>query len=301
MIQIVRNGRWVGVIVVFIFFAAGCGSQNAASVSEDVLDMGEAAAPVQGDSDDAITVDVGEAETGKQNAFDMLWNDLWTLPDVIVQTDKEIIGEGDNLAWLLMAGGGSIALRSSGADDSSANSFSYHRSISQDMDKIIDLLGGPGFHFAATGLWYLSSAGSGDIAGKQRSWTMMKALSVTGATTLGLKLIVNDDTPNGKRLAWPSGHTSSSFTVASVLDELYGPEVGIPAYLGAGVVGWRMMDSGDHWASDVLFGGLLGYIVGHHIASGDKELEIAGFEVLPYTGINDQGRPTTGVSFVKYF
>jgi len=83
---------------------------------------------------------------------------------------------------------------------------------------------------------------------------MLKALSVTGFTTMALKVARDNDCPNGSPLAWPSGHTSSSFTVAAVLDEWYGPEVGIPAYLGAGFVGYRMMESGDHWPSDVLFG-----------------------------------------------
>jgi hypothetical protein len=38
-----------------------------------------------------------------------------------------------------------------------------------------------------------------------------------------------------------------------------------------------MMDSHDHWASDVLFGGTLGYIVGHTVAGKHKQLELAGF------------------------
>ena len=50
------------------------------------------------------------------------------------------------------------------------------------------------------------------------------------------------------------GYKLHSFTVASVLDEQYGPKVGIPAYLVASFVGFRMMDAGDHWLSDVLFG-----------------------------------------------
>ena len=51
-----------------------------------------------------------------------------------------------------------------------------------------------------------------------------------------------------------------SFTVAAVLDDCtagWGFRIS-----GGGVRGYRMMDSGDHWASDVLFGAVLGYIVG---------------------------------------
>jgi hypothetical protein len=62
------------------------------------------------------------------------------------------------------------------------------------------------------------------------------------------------------------GHTASSVAVASVLHELYGLKVGLLAYAVASVVAWRMMDEGDHWASDVLFGATLGWVIGHTVA-----------------------------------
>ncbi len=226
-------------------------------------------------------------------------SDAWKLPVIIVDETVEIARDKDYVPLLLLAGGGSIALHADGVDDKIADNFDKP-SLNGEVDKITDLLGGPGIHFAATGLWYLIAEDNGDLAGKEHAWTMLKALSVTGATTLGLKMIRNNETPNGKPLAWPSGHTSSSFTVAAVLDELYGPEVGIPAYLGAGFVGYRMMDSGDHWASDVLFGAVLGYIVGHHIAGKHIELELGGFEVVPYTStLYDEN--VLGISLVKNF
>ena len=127
---------------------------------------------------------------------------------------------------------------------------------------------------------------------------MMTALSITGLTTLGLKAAVNNEQPNQEMgYAWPSGHTASSFTVASVLDEFYGPQIGIPAYAAAGFVGYRMMDAGDHWASDVLFGGVLGWVVGHTVAGKHKQLEVAGFEVTPY--FSESG--ANGIALVRQF
>lgn len=229
-----------------------------------------------------------------------LYTDLWTLPGTIVTETKEIVSIPNNALLLLAAGGGSIALHASGADWKVAQNFENRGNLNHDVDKLGDYLGGPGQHFAAAGIWYLTSANAGDQFNKDRSWTMIKALSVTGATTLGLKIMRSNKTPNGKSLAWPSGHTSSSFTVASVLDEFYGPEVGIPAYIGASFVGYRMMDSGDHWASDVLFGGVLGYLVGHHIAGNDESGKIAGFDLMPMT-ILETGEPATGLMLVKQF
>ncbi|OHB61977.1 MAG: hypothetical protein A2167_06740 [Planctomycetes bacterium RBG_13_46_10] len=206
----------------------------------------------------------------------------------------------NNLMLLLMAGGGSIAMHDR-ADDRIAGHFERHRAISRDLDKLVDLTGGPGIHFAATGLWYYIAANDKNEISKQRSLAMIRALGVTNITTLILKGIVNNHTPNGKSLAWPSGHTASSFCVASVLDEFYGPKIGVPAYLFAGFVGYRMMDSGDHWASDVLFGGVLGYVVGHSIAGEHKKVELAGFDVQPLVTTTQSGGTATGILLSKQF
>jgi len=230
----------------------------------------------------------------------LLWNDVWTLPEVVIEETGEMALKPGNCLLLLAAGAGSIAMHNSGADAKVAKNFANRGNLNRDVDKIGDYMGGPGQHFAASGLWYLLSASAGDELNKDRSWTMIKALSVTGATTLGLKIIRGNDCPNGKSLAWPSGHTSSSFTVAAVLDEFYGPEVGIPAYIGASFVGYRMMDAGDHWASDVLFGGVLGYLVGHHVAGKDEAARIAGFDLVPLTML-ETGEPATGLMLVRRF
>ncbi len=127
---------------------------------------------------------------------------------------------------------------------------------------------------------------------------MITALSVNSLATAGLKAIRDDETPFGNRWAWPSGHTSSSFTVASVLDEFYGHKVGYPAYAAASLVGLRMMDKEDHWASDVVFGAVLGWVIGHTIAGKHKSLEIADIEIIPYT--NPQ-TGTIGINLTKRF
>ena len=128
---------------------------------------------------------------------------------------------------------------------------------------------------------------------------MLSALAITDSAAFGLKLVVNTERPNGDDFSFPSAHTASSFCVASVLDEYYGPQVGIPAYIGAALVGWRMMDSHDHWASDVLFGGTLGYIVGHTVAGKHKQLELAGFQIQPLVSFDTH--PASGLCLVKRF
>ena len=228
------------------------------------------------------------------------WQDAKTFPKITLDDAKKTYFNGNNLMLILMAGGGSIALHDSHADSKIADNFEDHRSLPKDLDNITDMAGNPGIHFAATGIWYWMAASKKDDLNVQRSWVMMRALAVTGATSLMLKGIVNNHAPNGFGYAWPSGHTASSFCVASVLDEFYGPKIGIPAYVLAGFVGYRMMDSGDHWASDVLFGGVLGYVVGHAIAGENKQLDVAGFAVQPLvTTLHDS--PSAGIALAKEF
>jgi hypothetical protein len=250
-----------------------------------------------------IALPVFSAEPNDSNKYvpatgDIL-KDAKVFPKAAWDDAKRTYFNGNNLLLLLLAGGGSIALHDSGVDDKAAEHFDKHRSIPHDLDNFTDIAGNPGIHFAATGVWYAIASQKKDDLNVQRSWIMMRALAVTGATTLALKGIVHNHTPNGFNYAWPSGHTASSFTVASVLDEFYGPKIGIPAYLGAGFVGYRMMDSGDHWASDVLFGGVLGYVVGHTIA-GEYKLDLAGFKVRPLVSNMHDG-PTAGIVLAKDF
>jgi hypothetical protein len=201
----------------------------------------------------------------------------------------------------LIAGGASVAMHNEPSDksidDKIADHFENHK-LPDDLSNATYAVGNPGTHFALAGVWYGLAAANKDDLNKQRAFTMLTALSITGASTMALKLAVNNHSPNGESLAWPSGHTSSSFTVASVLDEFYGPEVGYPAYAVAGFIGYRMMAAGDHWASDVLFGGVLGWVVGHTVAGKEKQLKVAGFEIVPaYLG----DYPAGGITLVRKF
>ena len=263
-----RNGSWLRIVCAGLILTGGCANQ-----ANDLSQKGD--------------------------WFESAKSDFSKWPDRIAEDSKESFLKTDNAIALLLAGGASIAMHNTDADDNLAENFERHRAFKGFADESLNVIGCPGTHFAVTGLWYALSAENQDEFNKERAWTMMTALSITGITTLGLKAIRDNDSPNGKNWAWPSGHTSSSFAVASVLDEFYGPKVGIPAYGLASVVAWRMMDTGDHWASDVVFGATLGWVVGHTVAGKHKKLEIAGFEVLPYTG-GTYG-PAAGISLVKRF
>jgi hypothetical protein len=216
--------------------------------------------------------------------FDSLGERLFELPDFITSQADDVYLRADNFTALALAGTASIVMNNNGADERLAEEeFEDHSKLSHGFDEFLYNLGSPATHFGAAGVWYVMSASRDDTENMEKSWTMVKALSMTGFMTAGLKFARGNDTPNGKDLAWPSGHTSSSFAVAACLDEMYGPEVGVPAYIAAGAVGWRMMQAGDHWGSDVVFGAVLGYVTGKTIAGGDKDMwKVGRFEAMPY-------------------
>ena len=138
--------------------------------------------------------------------------------------------------------------------------------------------------FAAAGVLWLGSALAKDVKQHEVAKTLTEALAVNGATTLLLKFAANTRAPDDEPYAWPSGHTSSAFTVAAVLNEYYGPLVGIPSLALAGLVGYQRIDSRVHDFSDVVFGGMLGYIIGTSIARDEKAQfpELFGMNVVPY-------------------
>ncbi len=224
--------------------------------------------------------------------------DLAHFPCQLSEGFVQSVSSIENVTALLLAGSASVAMHNGTADADIADHFQRHEEFTEQGEKTLDVIGSQYLHIGTTLLWYTAGAYTGDDLNRQHALTMLTALGVNSATTIGLKAIRQNDRPNGKSWAWPSAHTSSSFTVASVLYEIYGPQIGIPCLGLAGLVGYRMMDSGDHWASDVVFGATLGWVVGHTIAR-HKVPEIAGFQVLPYT--TQTSIPVTGLCLRKTF
>ena len=291
------NGLWIRLLCAGLVFAAGCASPATKTREQSANVEVESESP-RPESAQPIT-DEKDSEPRKHLWYEAAKEDLRKWPKRLIADSKESFLRSDNMTALLLAGGASIVMHNTHADTNIERHFDKHPSLHGFEDEALNVLGHPMTHFVAGSAWYFLSAQNEDDFNRQRAWTMRTALSLTWVATTGLKLARNNETPNGKDYAWPSGHTSSSFTVASVLDEFYGPKVGIPAYIAASAVAYRMMDTGDHWASDVVFGATLGWIVGHTVAGRHKKLEIAGFDVVPYVGSTEES--TVGVGFLKQF
>jgi hypothetical protein len=313
-----RNRVWLAFFYAGLILVAGCAAPIERSTGGGLFGPGPcrtggsigAANPVRNKPADTSSLNPAAISNGANQSQSppekWLWlesakADLATLPDRFIEDSKDTFLRADNMTALLLAGGASVIMHNDGADKNIAEHFARHKTFNGFADESLYTIGNLPTHFAAAGLWYAISAENQDEINKQRALTMITALSVTGVVTTGLKAIRDNETPNDRSWAWPSGHTSSSFTVASVLDEFYGPKVGIPAYILASCVAYRMMDTGDHWGSDIVFGATLGWVVGHTIAGKHKNLEIAGFELMPYAVAPTSRSAASGISLVKRF
>ncbi len=75
--------------------------------------------------------------------------------------------------------------------------------------------------------------------------------------------------------AFPSGHTTRAFAVATVLAGYYRdkPWVGITAFGLAAFTASGRLFSGEHWPSDVFVGMALGYVVGRGVLKFNQKLK----------------------------
>lgn len=107
---------------------------------------------------------------------------------------------------------------------------------------------------------------------------LVRGQILNGLITTGIKLANPRRRPTGGPHAFPSGHTSSTFTTAAVLQGHYGWKAGAPAYAAAAFVGWASVRSRAHWITDVVAGATLGTIVGHTVTRGHQERD---WQIVP--------------------
>ncbi len=167
---------------------------------------------------------------------------------------------------------------------------------------------------AGPGRWYdrvgpdrfaLGTAGLlavGGVALQRKSWTrtsvrVVEALVYTKAVTGLAKSAINRSRPFATpdpltanpggfdsahdKLSMPSGHTARAFAVASVLSHQANRwYVSVPAYGLAGSVAAERVRSGDHWLTDVMVGGALGYLIGRTVSSSSPRADVTYTPIL---------------------
>jgi hypothetical protein len=94
---------------------------------------------------------------------------------------------------------------------------------------------------------------------------LLRAELSVASWTYAIKFAVDRTRPNGDPRGFPSGHASTSFAVATVLEEHFGWKVGVPAFVAAAYTGVSRVADNQHWASDVVFGAALGVASGRTV------------------------------------
>ena len=122
---------------------------------------------------------------------------------------------------------------------------------------------------------------------------LVRAQLVSQTVTQSIKFTATRTRPDGTSLSFPSGHTSSAFATATVLQSNYGWKVGVPAYAAAAWIGASRVQMNRHFVSDVIAGATIGIVAGRSVTFGRGE---ARFAVSPAAGPGSFGVTVTKVS-----
>jgi membrane-associated phospholipid phosphatase len=104
---------------------------------------------------------------------------------------------------------------------------------------------------------------------------LVRAQLLGGFITDVTKVIVQRQRPNGANYSFPSGHTTSAFASAAVLQRHFGYKVGVPAYLLGGYVAASRMADNRHFPSDLLVGAAVGIVSGRAVTVGRGSAKFA--------------------------
>jgi hypothetical protein len=161
---------------------------------------------------------------------------------------------------------------------------------------------------------------------KKTSAMIVKAGVVSGLITRAMKMSFSRKRPNkdegayefggfdisNDHVSFPSGHTTTAFSFATVIAETYKDRsalIPVLAYGAAAIGGWSRMHDNAHWASDVLVGALIGHLTAKKMMNNsfkDKRKSKYDMSIYPvfgedYVGIHFEFRGKRKNSGAKGF
>ena len=194
---------------------------------------------------------------------------VWTAPAHIQKSD---------LKWLLPLSAATAALIATDRRSSGALGPSQTR---QDVSDGISHLGAPYSTFGASGLMWAVGRWNHKERLQRTGYESVEALADSSIVILALKAATNRQRPTsddhdgafwegGK--SFPSGHAIMSWTMASVVAHEYrNPWIQAAAYGTAGAVSAARFAGKNHFASDLLVGSIVGYLVGRYVVHRHHE------------------------------
>src|SRR5215471_21611826 len=122
---------------------------------------------------------------------------------------------------------------------------------------------------------------------------LIRAQVIAELLTIGVKESTRRARPEGSGYSFPSGHTSTAFASATVIQEHYGWKFGLPAYAVASYVAASRVEMKKHYLSDVAFGAAIGIVAGRTVTIGHDHK----FTVTPI-GSSDGAGAGLGLTWV---
>jgi len=119
----------------------------------------------------------------------------------------------------------------------------------------------------------IATWGAGKVSGNRKTaevgGDLIRAQFLSQLVVQGVKFTTRRERPDSSNnQSFPSGHTSSAFGTATVLERHFGPKAGIPAYGFATYVALARMSANKHHLSDVLMGAAIGVAAGRTVTMG---------------------------------
>lgn len=170
----------------------------------------------------------------------------------------------DNLRPLLI--GGLVTGASVIPEQNLEDYFTRHDERFESLGEPGEILGNARVVGGSLATAFLLSRTVGKPRFQRTTYELAQGIVINSGVTGATKNIVGRERPNGENhRSFPSGHASTSFTWATVLQRNYGWKLGAPAYLVATYIGATRLEETAHHLTDVVAGATIGYIVGRTV------------------------------------
>jgi len=166
----------------------------------------------------------------------------------------------------------------------------FHSSLLDKITGVGESFGNGKYVLAISGALYIGGYLNNDNELRKTGLMLAEAIFLNGIVTEGLKIITGRSRPflnEGNteidffefefakdENSLPSGHTSTAFTVATVLSErINNTYASIALYSLAGLTAFQRIYDDKHWISDTILGATLGTVIGLKIIDLNSEDE----------------------------
>lgn len=163
-----------------------------------------------------------------------------------------------------------------------------HNSSIDNITSAGEKLGAAQYGLALSGVLYLSGQFTREPELRKTGLILAEALFLSGLTTQVFKVVMGRSRPysnegnfdldffriNDDDNSLPSGHTSTAFTIATVLSQrIDNTYATIALYSFAGLTAFQRIYADKHWFSDVVLGAAIGTIVGLKVVNLNSEYD----------------------------